>query len=561
MKLRTKSLKIILPLLALFSVLTFGLIDTYAAASSGISNHADRYPFSVVKIIGDDPNLPRLLLKDNNTSDNMYITVPPAAVVTVNGEPSGFQNLNENDQVKLVLNEIGATRSIEARRTISGIVTDTDGLQLTVTPDYIRKSTFAIKKDTKLQSRNQNLASSELHPGDRVTIVPGRENKAIKIDVEHENPLIKFWNNFKKNLFKPLLLFFYLGFLTVILRVPFEFPQPIYQGLTIYLLLAIGWHGGEELACLSPGSLGLAAGFMVVGFCTNLLIGFLAYFILRRTVPQMRKIDTSTVAAYYGSDSAGTFVTCLGVLQSAAISFAAYMPVMLAVMEIPGCLVGLYLASRLRRRGMDKAGNMPDEDGYKPPTEEEAKEIEALGKAGTSHKGTKIIREMLLNPGLFLLIGGIVVGFVSRLQGPGVTEPDDTLFISLFQGMLCLFLLEMGMNAAKRIRDLKYAGSKFVLFGLLAPNIFALIGILITNGFSHLTATPFHLGTYALFAVLCASASYIAVPAIQRLAIPEASPTLPLAASLGLTFTYNVTIGIPLYMAISEVVIRLLPVG
>lgn len=561
MKLRTKSLKIILPLLALFSVLTFGLIDTYAAASSGISNHADRYPFSVVKIIGDDPNLPRLLLKDNNTSDNMYITVPPAAVVTVNGEPSGFQNLNENDQVKLVLNEIGATRSIEARRTISGIVTDTDGLQLTVTPDYIRKSTFAIKKDTKLQSRNQNLASSELHPGDRVTIVPGRENKAIKIDVEHENPLIKFWNNFKKNLFKPLLLFFYLGFLTVILRVPFEFPQPIYQGLTIYLLLAIGWHGGEELACLSPGSLGLAAGFMVVGFCTNLLIGFLAYFILRRTVPQMRKIDTSTVAAYYGSDSAGTFVTCLGVLQSAAISFAAYMPVMLAVMEIPGCLVGLYLASRLRRRGMDKAGNMPDEDGYKPPTEEEAKEIEALGKAGTSHKGTKIIREMLLNPGLFLLIGGIVVGFVSRLQGPGVTEPDDTLFISLFQGMLCLFLLEMGMNAAKRIRDLKYAGSKFVLFGLLAPNIFALIGILITNGFSHFTATPFHLGTYALFAVLCASASYIAVPAIQRLAIPEASPTLPLAASLGLTFTYNVTIGIPLYMAISEVVIRLLPVG
>ena len=208
MKLRTKSLKIILPLLALFSVLTFGLIDTYAAASSGISNHADRYPFSVVKIVGDDPNLPRLLLKDNNTSDNMYITVPPAAVVTVNGEPSGFQNLNENDQVKLVLNEIGATRSIEARRTISGIVTDTDGLHLTVTPDYIRKSTFAIKKDTKLQSQNQNLASSELHPGDRVTIVPGRENKAIKIDVEHENPLIKFWNNFKKNLFKPLLLFF-----------------------------------------------------------------------------------------------------------------------------------------------------------------------------------------------------------------------------------------------------------------------------------------------------------------------------------------------------------------
>ena len=356
-------------------------------------------------------------------------------------------------------------------------------------------------------------------------------------------------------MFKPLLLFFYLGFLTVVFRVPFEFPQPIYQGLTIYLLLAIGWHGGEELANLPLDSLGFAFGYMVLGFLTNLTIGFIAYFFLRKFVPNLRKIDASTVAAYYGSDSAGTFVTCIGVLQSAAITFAAYMPVMLAVMEIPGCLVGLYLASRLRKQGMDSRGNMPDEEEYKGDSSL------SEDQKGQTFDSRKILREIFLNPGLFLLIGGITVGFVAGLQGPSVTAPDDRLFISLFQGILCLFLLEMGMNAGKRLKDLRYAGTSFVLLGILMPNIFALIGILITNLFSHITGVPIHLGTYALFSVLCASASYIAVPAIQRLAIPEASPTLPLAASLGLTFTYNVTIGIPLYLAVAENIIRMFPVG
>jgi uncharacterized protein len=125
-----------------------------------------------------------------------------------------------------------------------------------------------------------------------------------------------------------------------ILRVSFEFPKVIYQGLAIHLLIAIGWHGGEELASLSAIDLQHAAGFMVIGFVTNTLIGMAAYSILCM-VTKMRKIDAATVAGYYGSDSVGTFVTCLGVLTAANIAFAAYMPVMLAVMEIPGCLVAL----------------------------------------------------------------------------------------------------------------------------------------------------------------------------------------------------------------------------
>ena len=124
-----------------------------------------------------------------------------------------------------------------------------------------------------------------------------------------------------------------------------------------------------------------------------------------------------------------------------------------------------------------------------------------------------------------------------------------------------LFLLEMGITACTRLRDLKRAGWKFMAFGILAPNLFAAIGITACHLYSHAVGTPFELGTYALFAVLCGASSYIAVPAVQRLAIPEASPSLPLAASLGLTFTYNVTVGIPLYIGLAQLVTAAWPVA
>jgi hypothetical protein len=167
---------------------------------------------------------------------------------------------------------------------------------------------------------------------------------------------------------------------------------------------------------------------------------------------------------------------------------------------------------------------------------------------------------VFLNPGIYLLFVGILIGYISRRQGAKVAAVDDPLFLNLFQGLLCLFLLEMGMTASRKLRDLRSAGWRFVLFGLAAPNVFATIGIAVALGYSHLIGQPFDLGTYVLFSVLCAAASYIAVPAIQRLAIPEASPTLPLAASLGLTFSYNVTLGIPLYIQIAKLALRAFPV-
>lgn len=378
--------------------------------------------------------------------------------------------------------------------------------------------------------------------------------------------LMQFLANVKANLFKPLLLFFMVGLCIPLLKIHLDFPQSIYQGLTIYLLISIGWHGGEELAVLPPNELMHAGLFMLVGFLTNGVIGILAYFILRTVVPSFRKVDSATVAAYYGSDSAGTFLTCMGTLQALKITFAPFMPVMLAIMEIPGCLVGLLIVSRLRKKGMDKDGYMPDEMGLKKraqsfkadPNRDLIQEEDELAldhhssEEAANSSWKSITKEVLLNPGLFLLMSGILVGFISRVQGASVVQDDDRLFVGLFQGILCLFLLEMGMTAAKRMSDLKQADWRFIAFALLAPNLFACIGLAVCHVFALATHQGMAEGTYVLFAVLCAAASYIAVPAVQRLAIPEASPTLPLAASLGVTFVYNVTIGIPLYMFLAQ---------
>jgi hypothetical protein len=406
--------------------------------------------------------------------------------------------------------------------------------------------------------------------------------------------LHEFLQNFLHNLFKPLLLFFYFGFLLPVLKVDFEFPYVIYQGLTMYLLLAIGWHGGEELAAIKVSSIGQIVGFMITGFALNFVIGVLAYLLLSR-MTSIRRVDKATVAGYYGSDSAGTFATCVGILTGVGLVFDAYMPVMLAVMEVPGCLVALYLVARLRHKGMDADGNMPDEPGYvspvparfapgaaaQPPPGQHldvenarriAQGLELLPEeraewddvSGIGQKppffSREMMREVFLNPGLLLLFGGITIGFISGLQGHKVTHDADTFFIAAFQGALCLFLLEMGMTAARKLRDLKLAGRGFIFFGLLAPNLFATLGIIVAHTYAYLIHADFKPGTYVLFAVLCGAASYIAVPAVQRLAIPEASPTLPLAASLGLTFSYNVTIGIPLYIEIARMVSHWFPI-
>lgn len=695
-----------LSILFVLALITSTVVSTFQTSSSSadteVSSHVDHDDDddddakpTAMKIKNVKLDSPTLTLIDSVKGEEGDMQLAPGAEVELNGEDAKLDDLLPDDQIYVERNEHGLITEIEAHRKFSGTIVSTDHDKLVVTPDYVKKLTFVVVNSSMFKENDKTIDRSRFHTGDHVYVTANQAGEVISLELCSNSIISDLFTNFKKNLFKPLLLFFYLGFAITLLHVPFEFPQPLYQGLTMYLLVAIGWHGGEELACLNGSSLAQAAMFMCVGFITNLIVGLLAYAALRIFVPKLRRIDAAAVAGHYGSDSAGTFVTALGVLQVAAIAFAAYMPVMLAVMEIPGCLVALFLAARLRAGGMDAQGYAVQEASWHHPksieqnenfsqiattqlsatevpaekpasearlmTVERVSEPIAVGVAnggssaasiastssiasassigsgisnmvgGTSsiasassssastssssndagsimnaasahnpssapgevghtvvlpegysvesgpsrsavvHRAQPntaslawlnpdIMREIFLNPGLFLLIGGISIGYIARLQGPSITAPHDSLFVTLFQGMLCLFLLEMGMTAAKRVRDLKTAGTRFILFGLLAPNFFACFGIAVTSLFSHITGMPFQLGTYVLFAVLCGSSSYIAVPAIQRLAIPEASPTLPLAASLGLTFTYNVTVGIPLYLAISEAVVRTFPV-
>lgn len=493
---------------------------------------------------------------------------------------------------RLVAGQIqGEIRSVD--RAGSRVLVFDEGTGKEIQVDLSRLMTLPRSHGSKI------VKWEDLRPGVKIVIDEGVV--ASRLEVRNGTPkprgpmLQEFWNNFRQNLFKPLLLFFYLGFLVPILKVEFEFPYTVYQGLTIYLLLAIGWHGGEELArevLKDPTTIGGMVGFMLTGFLVNSALGVAAYGLLGAMTP-MRRIDRATVAGYYGSDSAGTFATCVGVLATIGMAFDPYMPVMLAVMEIPGCLVALYLVARLRSRGMDALGNLPDEPGY----DARAAPVATLVAAGDGHAASprdraieqelelslekrehpepqelaiqkghsifnkKLLHEVFLNTGLYLLFGGIAIGLISGLQGEKVTRDDDNFFVTLFQGMLCLFLLEMGMTASRKIKDLKEAGWGFIAFGLLAPNLFATFGICVAHLYAYITHTPFEPGTYILFAVLCGAASYIAVPAVQRLAIPEASPTLPLAASLGLTFSYNVTIGIPVYIEIANLIRERFPIG
>jgi hypothetical protein len=566
---------------------------------------------SAADVIGTVESVDResrtVVVEQDGTGRKVEVKITPATAIEVQGEQGiDLDHLQEGTHV--VVHDDIVAAAIRVENEVVGTIRSVDpegGLLVVDEPGQSVPVDYRITPETRLRHLlGRGIDAEDLRPGMPVTIVH-TAGVATRIAVEDAaaGMVGEFWDNVRHNLFKPLLLFFYAGFLIPLLGVKFEFPYVIYQGLTIYLLIAIGWHGGEELAMLDASSLGTAAGFMGVGFATNLSIGLLAYAILRGAT-KLRRVDAATVAGYYGSDSAGTFVTCLGVITSLRLAYAPYMPVMLAVMEIPGCLVALMIVSSLRKKGLDADGNCPDEPGYTPgngraartPDEEHRHELNvedeekmALERGYGEHehlaqeyhithgqlhescpgKATRppgllsgeLLHEVFLNPGIYLLFAGILIGFISRIQGPEVTNADDRVFLDLFPGLLCLFLLEMGMTASRKLKDLKVAGPPFIAFGLIAPNLFAAIGIAVAHAYSMILGQPFDIGTYALFAVLCGAASYIAVPAVQRLAIPEASPTLPLAASLGLTFSYNVTIGIPVYIEIAKVVTRMLPVG
>lgn len=298
-----------------------------------------------------------------------------------------------------------------------------------------------------------------------------------------------------------IILFFGLGAFAGLVRADLRLPTGLYEGLSLYLLLALGLKGGIELARFSPGGVMLQAlPVVALGF----LLPLVAYPVLRR-LGKLPAADSASIAAHYGSVSVATFAVGIAHLDSLGISHEAYLPVFVVLLEMPAIGVGIWLARRAR-----------------------------VGQGG----GASLAHEVFLNKGILLMGGGLLIG---ALAGPSGVEPIAPVFIDLFKGALALFLVEMGFIAASRLKDLREVGVFLVAFGTLMPLFGAAAGALagMLAGLSP--------GGVAIVATLGASASYIAVPAAMRIAIPEARHHLSITLSLAITFPFNVLVGIPLY--------------
>jgi len=308
----------------------------------------------------------------------------------------------------------------------------------------------------------------------------------------------------------PIVLFFILGLAAGLGRSDLRLPSAIYEFLSVILLLAIGLKGGVELA---QQSLVALLPKMVAVVLMGLVLPLVAYPVLLR-LGRLARVDAASIAAHYGSVSVGTYAVAVAWLVSREIAFEEYMPLLLVLLEMPAIIVGIMLA-----RGIS---------------------------AGTNWKA--LAHEVFLGKSIVLLGGGLLIGWAA---GPAALEPVSGLFFGLFHGVLALFLLEMGLVAAGQLGSLRRHGLFLVAFGILFPLFGALVGA------SHGWLLGLSIGGSMLLATLAASASYIAVPAAMRLALPEANPGLSLTAALGVTFPFNILVGIPLYHQLAGLLHRL----
>lgn len=309
-------------------------------------------------------------------------------------------------------------------------------------------------------------------------------------------------------LLSPVILFFVLGVLAAAARSDLAIPEPIAKGMALYLMAAIGLKGGVQVA--ESGFSPLMASAAVAGLALSCLIPFGAFALLRG-VGKLSRLDAAAVAAHYGSVSVVTFVAGSEMLAAAGMPPAGFMVAVLALMETPAIIVGLLLA-----RGM---------------------------RAGDAHERGELLRETLLNGTVVLLLGSFVIGLVIGKPGFGPIAP---VFDTGFRGVLCLFLLDMGLVAIRRLRETRSLTLRLASLGILLPVVNGTIGTLL----GHLVGLD--AGSAAGLGILAASASYIAVPAAMRLALPQADAGLSLAMSLAVTFPFNIAIGIPAIAALAR---------
>jgi len=309
------------------------------------------------------------------------------------------------------------------------------------------------------------------------------------------------------NLTNPALLFFFLGIIAVQLKSDLKIPENSSKFISLYLLLAIGFKGGQELSH-SEFNLEIIWS-LLFGIFLAVAVPVYAYFILRK---KFSIENSGAIAASYGSVSAVTFVTAISFLEIEQIPFSGHMVAVMALMEAPSIMVGLLLIMIFKK---------------------------GSGKSEVPLK--TVLQHALFNGSVLLIIGSLVIGFLaSDAQAEGI-KPFTT---DIFKGFLSVFLLDMGITSGKKLSDLIKKGWFALVFAIVIP-IFNGVLVAMVSG---LFVTE--VGNRLLFAILAASASYIAVPAAMKIAAPTASPSLYIPMALAITFPFNITLGMPLYLCI-----------
>jgi len=330
-----------------------------------------------------------------------------------------------------------------------------------------------------------------------------------------------------QNFLDPAILFFVFGVLAGTIRSNLEIPPAISRFLSLYLLMALGLKGGFALSHSGLSAVVLAS--LGAAVFLAFFIPIAAYRLLRRLVSGF---DAAAIAATYGSVSAVTFLTATQYLDHQSIPYGGHMAAAMALMESPAIIVAVLLANRIRSQQRAQTSS---------PAAHNPFAAAASGAATVSL--SKVLHESLTDGAQLLLLGAMVVGLISGEAGERAMQP---FAVDLFKGMLSFFLLDMGLMAARSLSQSSTKPPLLVVYALLAPVTHAILAL----GLARLLSLPS--GDGALLMTLAASASYIAVPAVLRIALPEANPSLYFGLSLGVTFPLNILFGIPIYTAVAQ---------
>ncbi|MFZ6812973.1 sodium-dependent bicarbonate transport family permease [Undibacterium sp. Rencai35W] len=322
----------------------------------------------------------------------------------------------------------------------------------------------------------------------------------------------------------PAILFFVFGLLAGLVKSNLEIPPPISRFLSLYLLMALGLKGGFALA--ESGFNSSVATSLACAVLLAILIPVIGYQVLRRF---LSGFDAAAIAATYGSVSAVTFITTTQFLESHQIAYGGHMAAAMALMESPAIVIAVLLANRVRHSLSAQSSSLvPDQ----PPR-----------ITGSQVSLGKLLHESVTDGAQMLLMGALVIGMLTGESGKAVMH---VFSVDLFKGMLAFFLLDMGLLAARNIGALKNSSIGLLIYAVVAPVLHAGVALLLS------ILCGLHPGDASLLMLLAASASYIAVPAALRIAIPEANPSLYIGLSLGVTFPLNILVGIPLYSHIAQ---------